>query len=179
MVVGDTELAVASSRTATTFTSRLLHQCNGKSRCERYEASGQERTGGSSWCRTEDDLRAELDRLKRRQVQSDAILDALSSGNETEMYNMVAQGLMDATTTREAIFCKLVQVKACGTSERSTPNSQPATDSDTHTPLVSCLHCRGILDTRSSIGNSQVDVSATSGQLPSVEKAKVLRAADR
>ncbi|KAJ6439384.1 glycoside hydrolase family 79 [Purpureocillium lavendulum] len=60
---------------------------------------------------SKDDLRTEIDRLRRANERSGALLDAMSSTDDAVSYDMVAKGLQDRTTTREDIFQELAEIR--------------------------------------------------------------------
>ncbi|KAL3952735.1 hypothetical protein ACCO45_012678 [Purpureocillium lilacinum] len=55
----------------------------------------------------EEDLRAELDRLERRNEENEILLDALSSPDNAKVYGTVTRGLMDGVTTRQSIVSQI------------------------------------------------------------------------
>ncbi|PWI64318.1 hypothetical protein PCL_11289 [Purpureocillium lilacinum] len=71
-----------------------------------------------SYHESQDDLRAEVKRLKQRKEQNDALLAALSSKEDSDTYNMVVQGLLDETKTRQTIFRQLIDKRNAGASGR-------------------------------------------------------------
>lgn len=106
---------------------------------------------------SKNDLRAELERLRRANVLSGALLDAMSSTEDAASYHAVAKGLMDGTTTREDIFLglpsKFKDKSACIASSLpyrpqatiSTGASISASASASQCPRATCAHCRGAL----------------------------------
>ncbi|KAF4587930.1 nitrate assimilation regulatory protein nirA [Ophiocordyceps camponoti-floridani] len=59
---------------------RKRAKCDGKEPCERCSRSGRQCLFSSSQRESKDALRAEIERLRRKSAQSDALVDALSSG---------------------------------------------------------------------------------------------------
>ncbi|KAK4071561.1 hypothetical protein Purlil1_13386 [Purpureocillium lilacinum] len=80
--------------------------------------TGQDCVSDSSYHESQDDLRAEVKRLKQRKEQNDALLAALSSKEDSDTYNMVVQGLLDETKTRQTIFRQLIDKRNAGASGR-------------------------------------------------------------
>ncbi|RDA83997.1 hypothetical protein CP532_6953 [Ophiocordyceps camponoti-leonardi (nom. inval.)] len=80
-------------------------QCDGKDPCERCSRSGRQCLFSSNQHESKDALRAEIERLRRNNERSNALLDAVSSPNNLGMLNMMAQRLHDnRTDSRHAIL---------------------------------------------------------------------------
>ncbi|PWI64062.1 hypothetical protein PCL_00023 [Purpureocillium lilacinum] len=55
----------------------------------------------------DEELRAEVERLERRNEENEILLDALSSPDNANAYDIVARGLMDGVTTRQSIVSQI------------------------------------------------------------------------
>ncbi|UNI17857.1 hypothetical protein JDV02_004171 [Purpureocillium takamizusanense] len=129
---------------------RKRAKCDGEDPCERCTETGFECTFDHSRRESKDDLRAEIGRLRRIIERSDALLDALSSMDDASAYQMVVQGLMDGTVTRQSIFDDLPgHLKIAGAPEPSGPPRA----------VASSLRCDS-KDT-SSVGGSSTDARST------------------
>ncbi|GJN86841.1 hypothetical protein PLIIFM63780_010423 [Purpureocillium lilacinum] len=125
--------------------------------------------------KSKDDLRAEIERLRRIGERNEALLDALSSTDDADTYNTVAQRLMDSTVMRDSIYNDLRDhVKAVGQPE-PTPAAVIAASSRRHSPAtsyaaattssirpVTCPHCHGALPASSSVTDSNKSPGTTS-----------------
>ncbi|OAQ62582.1 fungal zn(2)-Cys(6) binuclear cluster domain-containing protein [Purpureocillium lilacinum] len=93
-------------------------QCNGEDPCHRCTNAGLECAFDHSRRESKDELRAEIERLRRIDERNEALLDALSSMEDADTYSTVAQRLMDSTVTRDSIYNDLPDhLKAVGQPE--------------------------------------------------------------
>ncbi|KAJ6439029.1 Piwi, PAZ and DUF1785 domain protein [Purpureocillium lavendulum] len=103
--------------------SRDCSGCNGENPCQRWKDAGLECAFDHTRRKSKDDLRAEIERLRRIGERNEALLDALSSMDNAATYNTVAQRLIDSNDTRESIYNDLPdRLKAVGP-----PEPYPAT----------------------------------------------------
>ncbi|GJN78591.1 hypothetical protein PLIIFM63780_002100 [Purpureocillium lilacinum] len=137
---------------------RKRAKCDGEDPCQRCKDAGLECAFDHSRRESKDDLRAEIERLRRIGERNEALLDALSSMDDTDTYNTVAQRLMDSTVTRDSIYNDLPNhQKARGepvptpaaviapSSRRNSPATSSAAASSSNIRPVTCPHCHGIL----------------------------------
>ncbi|OAQ93891.1 nitrate assimilation regulatory protein nirA [Purpureocillium lilacinum] len=156
--------------------------CDGEDPCERCKEAGLECVFDHSRRESKDDLRAEIERLRRTNERSDALLDALSSMDDADTYHMVAQGLMDGAVSRQSIYndlpghLRLVgmpgAVPAAVVASSLRRNSQPASSagaSSTETRPTTCPHCRSALPATSSVADSDECSGRTSDRHPSAD----------
>ncbi|PWI63998.1 hypothetical protein PCL_00827 [Purpureocillium lilacinum] len=150
-------------------------QCDGEDPCQRCKDAGLECAFDHSRRKSKDDLRAEIERLRRISERNEALLDALSSTDDADTYNTVAQRLMDSTVTRDSIYNDLRDhLKAVGQPE-PTPAAVIAPSSRRHSPAtsyaaattssirpVTCPHCQGALPASSSVTDSNKSPGTTS-----------------
>ncbi|KAL3952837.1 hypothetical protein ACCO45_012780 [Purpureocillium lilacinum] len=65
-----------------------------------------------------EDLEAELNDLMKHEEQNDALLGALSCTDDSDSYNLVANGLLDKTRTRKEIFSLLMAKRKASASHQ-------------------------------------------------------------
>ncbi|OAQ65631.1 nitrate assimilation regulatory protein nirA [Purpureocillium lilacinum] len=154
---------------------RKRAKCDGEDPCRRCKDAGLECAFDHSRRKSKDDLRAEIERLRRISERNEALLDALSSTDDADTYNTVAQRLMDSTVTRDSIYNDLRDhLKAVGQPE-PTPAAVIAPSSRRHSPAtsyaaattssirpVTCPHCQGALPASSSVTDSNKSPGTTS-----------------
>ncbi|KAL3952842.1 hypothetical protein ACCO45_012785 [Purpureocillium lilacinum] len=88
-------------------------RCRGKER--RCTNAGLECAFDHSRRESKDELRAEIERLRRIDERNEALLDALSSMEDADTYSTVARRLIDSTVTRDSIYNDLPgRLKAVG-----------------------------------------------------------------
>ncbi|GJN76039.1 hypothetical protein PLICBS_010150 [Purpureocillium lilacinum] len=116
---------------------RKRAKCDGEDPCRRCKDAGLECAFDHSPRKSKDDLRAEIEQLRRISERNEALLDALSSTDDADTYNTVAQRLMDSTVTRDSIYNDLRDhLKAVGQPE-PTPAAVIAPSSRRHSPATS------------------------------------------
>ncbi|KAJ6442323.1 2-deoxy-D-gluconate 3-dehydrogenase [Purpureocillium lavendulum] len=137
-------------------------KCDGEDPCERCLEAGLECLFDNSRRESKDDLRAEIERLRRTNEQSDALLDALSSMDDADTYHMVAQGLMDGAVTRQSIYDDLptklriagiplsAAVSITSSLRRNSQTASSAGASSCDVQGATCPHCSGALPAVSS-----------------------------
>lgn len=92
---------------------------------------------------SKDDLRAEIERLEKSNKESDALLDALSSMDDVNAYNSVAQGLMGGRMSRQAIFQELIDTREGNRSREGVPRLPSRADFVSSKPKVAvCPYCK-------------------------------------
>lgn len=149
------------------LTHLALLQCDGEDPCERCRGAGQECVFDHSRRESKDDLRAEIERLRRINERNDALLDALSSMDDTDTYRKVAEGLLDGTVTRQSIYNDLsTQLRVSGpplpvpagdiasSLRQSSQAISSAGASSTDVWPATCPHCFGNLPAASSLADS-------------------------
>ncbi|OAQ65596.1 nitrate assimilation regulatory protein nirA [Purpureocillium lilacinum] len=150
-------------------------RCDGEDPCQRCKDAGLECAFDHSRRESKDDLRAEIERLRRIGERNDALLDVLSSMNDADTYNTVVQRLMDSAVTRDSIYNNLPDhLKAVGqsvpipaglitpSSRRNSPATSSAAASSSNVRPVTCPHCHGALPASSSVTDSNESPRTTS-----------------
>ncbi|UNI22306.1 hypothetical protein JDV02_008206 [Purpureocillium takamizusanense] len=163
---------------------RKRAKCDGEDPCERCKEAGLECLFDHSRRESKDDLRAEIERLRRTNERSDALLDALSSMDDADTYHMVAQGLMDGTVTRLSIYNDLpghmrvsgapLSISAGIIAQAIHGNSQATSSTDASVSDIrpsTCPHCSGALPSASATDDTYSDgfSGRTSERLRSVD----------
>jgi len=150
-------------------------QCDGEDPCQRCKDAGLECAFDHSRRESKDDLRAEINRLRCIGERNEALLGALSSMDDADTYNMVAQRLMDSSLTRDSIYNDLPDhLKAVGqpvptpaaviapSSRGISPATSSAAASSSNIRPVACPHCHCALPGSSSVTDSNESPGTTS-----------------
>ncbi|KAH6959953.1 hypothetical protein BKA56DRAFT_623991 [Ilyonectria sp. MPI-CAGE-AT-0026] len=121
-------------------------KCDGEDPCQRCQESNQECVYGDTRRESKDDLRAEIERLKKTNKESEALLNALSSLDDIDTYNTVARGLIDNQVSRQDILQELADKTRGNPSREVIPRSPSQVGSASLNPEVSiCPHCQEAL----------------------------------
>ncbi|KAK4071558.1 transcriptional regulator family: Fungal Specific TF [Purpureocillium lilacinum] len=139
----------ASATTCPSTTPPSPIECTGDKPRTRCAAEGQDCVVDNY--QEEEDLRAELECLRRREEQNNIILDALSSKDDVDTYNMVAEGLLNSTMTRQAIAHQLsnkagtspIRQEVADDQGRSTEGSDTFGREDSRSDNCADLLCSG------------------------------------
>ncbi|PWI64315.1 hypothetical protein PCL_11286 [Purpureocillium lilacinum] len=139
----------ASATTCPSTTPPSPIECTGDKPRTRCAAEGQDCVVDNY--QEEEDLRAELECLRRREEQNNIILDALSSKDDMDTYNMVAEGLLNSTMTRQGIAHQLsnkagtspIRQEVADDQGRSTEGSDTFGREDSRSDNCADLLCSG------------------------------------
>ncbi|OAQ62577.1 hypothetical protein VFPBJ_11379 [Purpureocillium lilacinum] len=132
----------------------LTHKCTGEKPRTRCAAEGQYCVVDSY--QEEEDLRAEIEYLRRREEQNNIILDALSSRDDVDTYNMVAEGLLNSTMTRQAVAhqlsnkagTNLIRQEVADDQGRFTSRAIPVVAPSSELPPALCPYCSAAAQAR-------------------------------